>query len=62
LGEISPDEFKHFIGDDIRLDPVMLDKNMTIDELLSFYMGKNTPQRQEFIIDNLKVELDKVES
>jgi topoisomerase-4 subunit B len=62
LGEISPDEFKHFIGDDIRLDPVMLDKNMTIDELLSFYMGKNTPKRQEFIIDNLKVELDKVES
>jgi topoisomerase-4 subunit B len=62
LGEISPDEFKHFIGDDIRLDPVMLDKNMTIDELLSFYMGKNTPQRQEFIIDNLKVELDKVEA
>jgi topoisomerase-4 subunit B len=40
----------------------MLDKNMTIDELLSFYMGKNTPKRQEFIIDNLKVELDKVES
>ena len=62
LGEISPDEFTHFIGDDIRLDPVMLDKNMTIDELLSFYMGKNTPKRQEFIIDNLKVELDKVES
>jgi topoisomerase-4 subunit B len=62
LGEISPDEFKHFIGDDIRLDPVMLDKNMTIDELLSFYMGKNTPQRQEFIIDNLKVELDKIDA
>ncbi len=62
LGEISPNEFKHFIGDDIRLDPVMLDKSMTIDELLSFYMGKNTPQRQEFIIDNLKVELDKVEA
>ena len=61
LGEISPDEFKHFIGDDIRLDPVMLDRNMTIDELLSFYMGKNTPKRQEFIIDNLKVELDKIE-
>ena len=62
LGEISPNEFSHFIGDDIRLDPVMLDKSMTIDELLSFYMGKNTPKRQEFIIDNLKVELDKVES
>ncbi len=61
LGEISPDEFVHFIGDDIRLDPVMLDKDKSIEELLSFYMGKNTPQRQEFIIDNLKVELDTVE-
>ncbi|MEM9679070.1 MAG: DNA topoisomerase IV subunit B [Bacteroidota bacterium] len=61
LGEISPDEFKHFIGDDIRLDPVMLDKEMSIDELLAFYMGKNTPSRQEFIINNLKVELDIVE-
>ncbi|PQB04468.1 DNA topoisomerase IV subunit B [Aureitalea marina] len=61
LGEISPDEFQHFIGEDIRLDPVMLDKAMSIEELLSFYMGKNTPNRQEFIINNLKVELDKVE-
>lgn len=61
LGEISPNEFKHFIGDDIRLDPVMLDKDMSIEELLSFYMGKNTPTRQEFIINNLKVELDVVE-
>jgi topoisomerase-4 subunit B len=61
LGEISPDEFVHFIGDDIRLDPVMLDKDMSIEELLSFYMGKNTPTRQEFIINNLKVELDIVE-
>lgn len=61
LGEISPDEFKHFIGEDIRLDPVMLDKAMSIEELLKFYMGKNTPDRQEFIINNLKVELDKVE-
>ncbi len=61
LGEISPDEFKHFIGRDIRLDPVMLDKAMSIEELLSFYMGKNTPDRQQFIINNLKVELDKVE-
>ncbi len=61
LGEISPDEFKHFIGDDIRLDPVMLDDNMSIEELLSFYMGKNTPSRQEFIINNLKVEMDLVE-
>ena len=61
LGEISPDEFQHFIGDDIRLDPVMLDDNMSIEDLLSFYMGKNTPTRQEFIIDNLKVELDLIE-
>lgn len=61
LGEISPDEFVHFIGADIRLDPVMLDKSMSIEELLSFYMGKNTPDRQKFIIENLKVELDKVE-
>ncbi|WP_339631185.1 DNA topoisomerase IV subunit B [Bizionia echini] len=61
LGEISPDEFQHFIGDDIRLDPVMLDENMSIEDLLSFYMGKNTPDRQEFIINNLKVELDIVE-
>jgi len=58
LGEISPDEFKHFIGQDIRLEPVMLDKKMSIDQLLEFYMGKNTPKRQEFIINNLKVELD----
>ncbi len=61
LGEISPDEFKNFIGDNIRLDPVMLDREMPIEELLEFYMGKNTPDRQEFIIDNLKVELDIVE-
>ena len=61
LGEISPDEFKYFIGDDIRLDPVMLDKDMSIEDLLQFYMGKNTPSRQEFIINNLKVELDVVE-
>ncbi len=61
LGEISPDEFKFFIGDDIRLDPVMLDKAMSIENLLQFYMGKNTPDRQEFIINNLKVELDLIE-
>ena len=61
LGEISPDEFKNFIGDDIRLEPVMLDKAMSIDALLKFYMGKNTPDRQDFIINNLKVELDLVE-
>ena len=61
LGEISPDEFKFFIGEDIRLDPVMLDKTTTIEQLLEFYMGKNTPDRQNFIIDNLKVELDLLE-
>ncbi|CAM1369819.1 DNA topoisomerase IV subunit B [Tenacibaculum xiamenense] len=58
LGEISPNEFVHFIGDDIRLDPVMLDKEMSIEQMLEFYMGKNTPDRQKFIINNLKVELD----
>ena len=58
LGEISPDEFRNFIGDDIRLEPVMLDKAMSIEELLTFYMGKNTPERQDFIIENLKVEVD----
>jgi len=62
LGEISPDEFRHFIGEDIRLDPIMLDKATTIEELLQFYMGKNTQDRQEFIINNLKVELDLAES
>ena len=58
LGEISPDEFKHFIGEDIRLEPVLLAKGASIDEVLSFYMGKNTPSRQEFIMDNLRVEKD----
>jgi topoisomerase-4 subunit B len=57
LGEISPDEFKNFIGEDMRLEPVVIGKE-SIAELLSFYMGKNTPDRQEFIIENLKVELD----
>ncbi len=56
LGEISPDEFKHFIGEDIRLDPVILSKDASIDEILSYYMGKNTPARQEFIIENLRIE------
>jgi topoisomerase-4 subunit B len=58
LGEISPDEFKHFIGKDIRLEPVLLDQQASIQQLLNYYMGKNTPDRQEFIIDNLRVELD----
>jgi len=62
LGEISPNEFKHFIGDNIRLDPIMLDEVMSIEDLLSFYMGKNTPDRQNFIIENLKVELDLIDN
>ena len=62
LGEISPDEFKHFIGKDIRLEPVMLDKDTTIDELLRFFMGKNTQDRQQFIIENLRVHNDVVEA
>ncbi len=61
LGEISPNEFQHFIGEDIRLDPVMMDKQTSVEQLLSFYMGKNTPDRQEFIINNLKVEVDAME-
>lgn len=56
LGEISPDEFKHFIGKDIRLEPVVLGKDQTIENLLEFYMGKNTPDRQLFILENLVVE------
>ena len=58
LGEISPDEFKHFIGKSIRLDPVILRKDASITEMLSFYMGKNTPDRQQFIIENLRLEED----
>ena len=55
LGEISPDEFRHFIGKDIRLEPVQLKKEDMVTDMLSFYMGKNTPERQEFIIENLRV-------
>lgn len=62
LGEISPDEFGHFIGKNIRLDPVIIPKGMTIKDMLTFYMGKNTPDRQTFIIDNLKVEKDEPET
>lgn len=58
LGEISPDEFKHFIGAEIRLEPVILSKEASIETILSYYMGKNTPERQDFIIDNLRVEKD----
>jgi len=61
LGEISPDEFKHFIGASIRLDPVLLQRQCSIKVIMSFYMGKNTPERQTFIIDNLRVEEDIVE-
>jgi topoisomerase IV subunit B len=61
LGEISPDEFKHFIGKDIRLDPVIIGKDQSIIDFLTFYMGKNTPERQDFIIENLKVEKDLLE-
>lgn len=62
LGEISPDEFQHFIGKNIRLDPVIIPKGMTIKDMLTFYMGKNTPERQEFIIENLKLEVDEAEA
>ncbi len=58
LGEISPDEFKHFIGKDMRLDQISLRKEDAVAELLSFYMGKNTPERQDFIVENLVVDLD----
>ncbi len=61
LGEISPDEFKHFINASIRLEPVTLRKADNVSELLEFYMGKNTPERQDFIIDNLRIEEDVVE-
>jgi len=62
LGEISPDEFKHFIGKDMRIEPVTLKKEDSVSKLLPFYMGKNTPQRQDFIIENLRVEEDLVEA
>ena len=58
LGEISPNEFKNFIGDSIRFDPVIINKETSVEDLLAFYMGKNTPDRQNFIIENLKVSID----
>lgn len=61
LGEISPDEFKHFIGEKIRLEPVLLNRDESTSAMLEFYMGKNTPERQDFIIDNLRIEEDMVE-
>ena len=62
LGEISPNEFGAFIGDDIKLDPVILSDSTNIDTLLTYYMGKNTPIRQKFIIENLKVEIDEIDT
>jgi topoisomerase-4 subunit B len=62
LGEISPNEFGAFIGDDIKLEPVLLTEDMNIDHVLDYYMGKNTPERQEFIIGNLRVELDVIDT
>ncbi len=61
LGEISPDEFRHFIGKDMRLEPVQLKREDMVADMLAFYMGKNSPERQEFIIENLRVEEDVVE-
>ena len=61
LGEISPDEFRHFIGKDMRLEPVRMKKNDSVNGFLEFFMGKNTPERQDFIIENLRIEEDKVE-
>ena len=61
LGEISPDEFKHFIGPDIRLEQVSLHKSDQVKELLEYYMGKNTMERQNFIINNLVIEEDRAE-
>jgi topoisomerase-4 subunit B len=60
LGEISPEEFGNFIGEDIRLEPVIISKNTKVKDLLTFYMGKNTPDRQQFIIEQLRVEKDLV--
>ncbi len=62
LGEISPDEFSHFIGEDMRIDPVVVGRDANLQEMLSFFMGKNTPDRQKFIIENLRVEKDEVET
>jgi topoisomerase-4 subunit B len=58
LGEISPDEFGGFIGEDIRLEPVLLSEDTSISKILQYYMGKNTQDRQEFIINNLRIEID----
>ena len=62
MGDISPDEYENFTGEDIRPDPIILKKDTTIPKLLEYYMGKNNPDRQGFIIDNLRVEKDVVET
>lgn len=62
LGEISPEEFARFIGSDMRLDPVLLSRDVGIQNLLRYYMGKNTPERQQFIIENLRIEQDLIEA
>ena len=61
LGEISPDEFSHFIGEEMRIDPVVVGRDANVQDMLNFFMGKNTPDRQRFIIDNLRVEKDDIE-
>jgi topoisomerase-4 subunit B len=61
LGEISPEEFARFIGADIKLQPVIMESGEHVQNLLEYYMGKNSPQRQDFIIDNLRVDLDFIE-
>ena len=62
LGEISPNEFKHFIGKEMRLEPIIIGKEVSVEEVLTFYMGKkNTQKRQEFIIENLRVEKDLID-
>jgi topoisomerase IV subunit B len=61
LGEISPEEFKDFIGEDIRLQPVIMTDEMNIDHILDYYMGKNTPERQDFIVENLRIEFDEID-
>ncbi len=62
LGEISADEFREFIGEDMRLETVRLTRDDTIHEMLTFYMGTNTPERRDFVIENLRIEADYVEN
>ena len=62
LGEISPDEFSNFIGENIRLEPIILKEHTNIPKILEYYMGKNTPERQKFIIENLRIEPELIEA